>query len=292
MKRPGQKGFTLIELLFVVAVIAILAAISVPNFLEAQIRSKIARARTDMSVVEQGLRSYYADYNVYPQHRPEVHEFLEQCSRTGVVYAGDRNPAMGIMGGPLPALPPSGLGNTGWVPEGTSEPANARYSWTRNDPFAKYRSGNSEEMMRGSDGYASGNIGGFPILIPASYDLCVLTSPVAYIGSYLPADPFHDFRGAPYTYINVSELQTTSTPFGQQPGAFRRYVLLSYGPDTDSAEPDFVNPVRGPWISYDATNGTVSNGDLLSFGNGDAGLTSSSLDLSPPQQPRDSPVVI
>ncbi|MBN1867555.1 prepilin-type N-terminal cleavage/methylation domain-containing protein [Candidatus Sumerlaeota bacterium] len=59
------KGFTLIELLIVVAIIAILAAIAVPNFLEAQVRSKVSRAKSDLRTISTGLEAYYVDNNSY-----------------------------------------------------------------------------------------------------------------------------------------------------------------------------------------------------------------------------------
>ena len=67
MKSGFMKGFTLIELLIVVAIIAILAAIAVPNFLEAQTRAKVARCKTDMRTVVTALESYHIDNNKYPE---------------------------------------------------------------------------------------------------------------------------------------------------------------------------------------------------------------------------------
>jgi len=63
----GHKGFTLIELLIVVAIIAILAAIAIPNFLAAQVRSKVSRARAEQASLATALESYYIDNNVYPR---------------------------------------------------------------------------------------------------------------------------------------------------------------------------------------------------------------------------------
>jgi len=64
--REIRGGFTLIELLIVVAIIAILAMIAIPNFLEAQTRAKVAREKSDLRTIDVALESYMVDNSVYP----------------------------------------------------------------------------------------------------------------------------------------------------------------------------------------------------------------------------------
>lgn len=66
------SAFTLIELLIVIAIILILIAIALPNFLEAQIRARVARAGGDMRAIQIAMESYYIDFKVYPtDHEPD-----------------------------------------------------------------------------------------------------------------------------------------------------------------------------------------------------------------------------
>lgn len=63
-RRKG--GFTLIELLIVIAIILILIAIALPNFLEAQIRARVTKAKGELRSVATALMSYRLDWNLYP----------------------------------------------------------------------------------------------------------------------------------------------------------------------------------------------------------------------------------
>ncbi len=66
MRNNGSNGFTLIELLIVVAIIGILAAIAVPNFLNAQVRAKVSRVFADLRSLGNAIEMYTIDNNTQP----------------------------------------------------------------------------------------------------------------------------------------------------------------------------------------------------------------------------------
>ena len=90
-QAPLSGAFTLIELLVVVAIISILAAIAVPNFLQAQMRAKVARSHADIRSLMLAIETYHVDYEHYPvrrntlatiqPHVPQLDTRLPQMSR-------------------------------------------------------------------------------------------------------------------------------------------------------------------------------------------------------------------
>lgn len=215
-----KQGFTLIELLIVVAIIAILAAIAVPNFMEAQVRSKVSRCKSDMRTTALAIEAYWVDHNAGPT----------DCGNGAVAnmyrpYAGGKN-------------------------------------WNA-DPKANFTLG---------------------------YEL---TTPVAYITSAgVFKDPFKIGRGDitsnpavlsgrdHYNFANwnararASQISGTPNTFAGSINNTGQWVLWGAGPDrfTNNASMDNqgdFQPSPGEGVnfiplrrSYDATNGTVSAGDI------------------------------
>jgi len=67
-----KKGFTLIELMIVVAIIGILAAIAIPNFLKYQAKSKQSEAKTNLKGIFTAEIAYFGEQNKYSPNFTEI----------------------------------------------------------------------------------------------------------------------------------------------------------------------------------------------------------------------------
>lgn len=61
----NKKGFTLIELMIVVAIIGILAAIAIPNFMNYQCKAKQSEAKSSLGNIRTMQEAYRAEYDTY-----------------------------------------------------------------------------------------------------------------------------------------------------------------------------------------------------------------------------------
>ncbi len=63
--RKSNKGFTLIELMIVVAIIGILAAIAIPNFMRFQLKAKSSEGKVNIAAIRTAQESFLAEFGSY-----------------------------------------------------------------------------------------------------------------------------------------------------------------------------------------------------------------------------------
>jgi type IV pilus assembly protein PilA len=81
LRKLTKRGFTLIELMIVVAIIGILAAIAIPNFIRFQARSKQGEAKANLKAMFTAERSFFQEKDRYSSYLNEVGFSPERANR-------------------------------------------------------------------------------------------------------------------------------------------------------------------------------------------------------------------
>jgi type IV pilus assembly protein PilA len=88
MLKKMKKGFTLIELMIVVAIIGLLAALAIPNFLKFQARAKTSEAKTNLKAVFTAQKSYLAEHDTFATDFDAMGFAPERGNRYAIWMAG------------------------------------------------------------------------------------------------------------------------------------------------------------------------------------------------------------
>lgn len=135
--EASQRGFTLVELMVVVAIIALLAAIVIPNFVHARAQASVSQTEANMKQIATALEVYYTDHQDYPATGTVVKPEL---------FGGTTNPYLTI-------TPVNAIGRQqytyGYVPTANGVPP----SYTLSDP-SKYDPTTLSNLTQGAGGAA------------------------------------------------------------------------------------------------------------------------------------------
>lgn len=284
MKRI-HHAFTMIELLVVVAIIAVMAAIAVPNFLQAQTIAKAARVKSDHAVIVAALSAYHADYRAYPPNDRDFQRLLVRM----VDYRPPVVPPATTPQAPTPTPvgydprfddEPVGFpGQPRIAPDSEAAadlvayyatPEDSKITWYAPDPTCGSRPGDASfQPPSPRDGSA------FLPFEASCLALGALTTPVAYFTDELPVDVF--WRGfsnkkgtfaTPYRYINLSQVREERPDTIPVPVEWR-FHLSSPGPTNNYSSINsrpFYPEGLNLWLRYDPTNGTISPGMIFRTG--------------------------
>jgi prepilin-type N-terminal cleavage/methylation domain-containing protein len=241
MIRPLTcRGFTYLELLIVITLIATLAAIGVPNFLEAQTRAKVARARADMATLMVAVEEYHRDHHAYPPNAPQVDSVLQQWRGGELFLVNGEQP---FSPNPMGALFDAALmGNY----EKGADPFGAQTAQSPSPP--------------GGAAADPGDIYRCPLI--------ALTTPVPYLPSLgAIQDPFFGRAWAGWyetnLYLTVNWSGLGGGGLRVDPGGGHvPFIAFSSGPNMQI---DTLFPTNVNLTLYDPTNGTTSGGDLVEY---------------------------